>query len=103
MPPGAFLEDLCFDAQQAAELAIKTVYQQQGWMFAYVHDLHRLIVGLQQNGLSIPQPVADAQRLSVYAFQTRYPGRYAPVTQADYEEAVRIAEAVVDWASALVP
>jgi HEPN domain-containing protein len=43
LPPGGFREDLCFGAQQAAELAIKAVCQQQGWMFPYVHDLHRLI------------------------------------------------------------
>ena len=46
LPPGAYLEDLCFCAQQAAELAIKTVYLQQGWTFAYIHDLRRLLDGL---------------------------------------------------------
>jgi HEPN domain-containing protein len=103
LPPGGFLEDLCFDAQQAAELAIKAVYQQQGWMFAYVHDLQHLLDGLRQNGLPIPQAVQEAFRLTDYATVTRYPGPYAPVTQAEYEEAVRIADAVIAWASALIP
>src|SRR5713226_2877977 len=102
LPPDGFREDLCFNAQQASELAIKAVYQHQGWMFAYIHDLDRLLDGLQQNGLNIPQAVQEADQLSIYAAQTRYPGLYAPVTQSKYEEAVRIAEAVVNWAETLV-
>jgi HEPN domain-containing protein len=39
LPPEGFLEDACFFLQQAAELAIKAVYQQHGWTFPYVHDL----------------------------------------------------------------
>ena len=30
LPKGAFYEDLCFHAQQAAEKALKAVYQQWG-------------------------------------------------------------------------
>jgi len=33
LPPGGFWEDLCFLTQQAAELAIKAVYQAHGWIF----------------------------------------------------------------------
>jgi HEPN domain-containing protein len=33
LPEGALLEDLCFHAQQAAEKALKAVYQHQGWTF----------------------------------------------------------------------
>ncbi len=103
LPPDGFREDLCFCAQQATEIAIKAVYQQQGWMFAYVHNLGHLLNGLQQNGLNIPQAVLEARQLTVYAAQTRYPGVYAPVSQSEYEEAVRIAESVVDWAATLIP
>jgi HEPN domain-containing protein len=38
LPAGGFYEDLCFHAHQAAELAIKAVYQQMGWQFDYIHD-----------------------------------------------------------------
>jgi hypothetical protein len=34
-----YLEDLCFDAQQAAEKAIKAVLLHLGVGFPYVHDL----------------------------------------------------------------
>ena len=41
-PHEAYLEDLCFEAQQAAEKAIKGLLIQQGVAFPYVHDLARL-------------------------------------------------------------
>lgn len=41
--PGVYLEDLCFDAQQAAEKALKAVLVQRGIRFPYVHDLAALL------------------------------------------------------------
>jgi HEPN domain-containing protein len=38
-PEGAFWEDQCFLAQQAAEKALKAVYQHRGLLFRYTHDL----------------------------------------------------------------
>ena len=35
--PGAYLEDLCFEAQQAAEKAIKATLIRLGLEFPYVH------------------------------------------------------------------
>jgi HEPN domain-containing protein len=40
--PGVYLEDLCFDAQPAAEKAIKAVLIARGVDFPLVHDLARL-------------------------------------------------------------
>ncbi len=37
--PGAYLEGFCFDAQQAAEKAIKAVFMARGLTFPYIHDL----------------------------------------------------------------
>jgi HEPN domain-containing protein len=36
--PEVCLEDLCFDAQQAAEKAIKAVYICRSLVFRYTHD-----------------------------------------------------------------
>jgi HEPN domain-containing protein len=102
LPAGAMREDLCFWAQQAAELAIKAVYQQHGWLFPFIHDLAQLLNGLQQQGLTIPPDVQEAQKLSVYATLARYPGLTAPATEAHYNEAIKIAEDVVSWAESLV-
>jgi HEPN domain-containing protein len=89
--------------QQAAELAIKSVYQVHGWIFPFVHDLGALLDGLERQSLSIPQDVQDADQLSVYAVQARYPGLPARITQADFEESLRIANAVLVWAESFHP
>ena len=62
--PGVYLEDLCFDAQQAAEKAIKAVLIARGIDFPFVHDLARLLTLLEQRGESIPADVADAKDLT---------------------------------------
>ena len=52
--PGVYLEDLCFDAQQAAEKAIKAVLISRDIEFPYVHDLARLLLILESHGERIP-------------------------------------------------
>ncbi len=96
--PGTYLEDLCFDAQQAAEKAIKAMLLGRGIDFPYAHDLAELTGILEADGVEIPQVVHRAARLTQYATSTRYPGLNEPVTTSDYQEAVELAEAVVDWA-----
>ncbi len=100
--PGVYLEDLCFDAQQAAEKAVEAVFIHRGERFPYVHDLNQLLQLLEDNGLSIPKYVREADQLSRYAVETRYPGLSAPVTPAKYRRALRIAEQVVRWAEAQI-
>lgn len=41
--PEADLEDLCFDAQQAAEKSIKALMLHRGVVFPYIHDLEKLL------------------------------------------------------------
>jgi HEPN domain-containing protein len=103
LPPGSFLEDACFFLQQAAELAIKAVYQQHGWLFQYVHDLEQLLDGLDARGVDIPSDVREAEKLSTYAVETRYPGLAPPVTDVEYQDALRVAQAVLKWAESLIP
>lgn len=102
LPAGGMWEDACFWAQQTAELAIKAVYQQRGWPFPFIHDLAQLLNSLQQQGLTIPLEVQEAQRLTVYATLARYPGLTATATQTHHDEAVMIAESVVSWAEAII-
>jgi HEPN domain-containing protein len=68
LPEGAFFEDLCFHAQQAAEKALKAVYLHLGWNFRYTHDLDQLLEGLRRNGLTIPDNVDEAAVLSSFAW-----------------------------------
>ena len=101
LPAGGMWEDLCFWAQQAAELAIKAVYQQHGWLFPFI--LAQLLNGLHLQGLTIPAEVQQAQKLTVFATLARYPGLVAPASEANYNKAIKIAKDVVAWAESLVP
>jgi HEPN domain-containing protein len=90
-------EDLCFDAQQAAEKAIKAVCIHRQVRFPYVHDLKVLLQILERNGIKVPKYVWEADELSPFAVETRYPGLAAPVKTRRYRRAVRIAAAVLRW------
>ena len=96
--PDVYLEDLCFEAQQAAEKAIKSVMIKRGIEFPYVHDLARLLSLLEAAGERVPETVMQAEELTQYAMSTRYPSIEQPVSEQEYHEAVRAAEAVVHWA-----
>ena len=96
--PGSYLEDACFEAQQAAEKAIKAVMVLRGINFPYVHELAKLMDILESHGAEIPGAVRRADSLTQYATAARYPGFNEPITEQDYAEAVELAEAVVRWA-----
>jgi HEPN domain/Nucleotidyltransferase domain len=68
---GALLEDLCFEAQQAAEKAVKAVFVHRGARFPYIHDLDELLERLERSGLKIPKYVRQADELSPFAVVTR--------------------------------
>ena len=98
-PPGVYLEDLCFDAQQAAEKAIKAVFIHNGLDFPYVHDLTRLLTLLERTGRKIPKYVREAGRLTRFAVETRYPGLSERVSGREHAGSVRVAEGVLRWAA----
>lgn len=100
--PEIYLEDLCFDAQQAAEKAIKAVLIHLGVRFPYIHDLAQLLSLVEQADQSVSESIRRAASLSDYAVETRYPGLAEPVTLQEYEEAVAIAEEVVQWAQDVI-
>jgi HEPN domain-containing protein len=99
---GVYFEDLCFNAQQAAEKAIKALLIEYQVEFPYVHDLAELVELLERSGQKAPEVVREAARITRYAVVTRYPGVLDPVTQQDYEEALTIATAVVHWAEGII-
>lgn len=97
-----YLEDLCFDAQQAAEKAVKAVLIHLGTRFPYVHDLAQLLALVQEAGQNVPEPIKLAAGLSDYAVEARYPGPAEPVTWQEYEDSVTVAEQVVRWAQEII-
>jgi len=93
-----YTEDLCFQAQQAAEKAIKAVYISKKVAFPYIHDISQLLAALEKEGAIIPNDIKTASTLTLYAAQTRYPGLEGPVSDEEYHEALMLAERVVVWA-----
>ncbi|MFH1435468.1 MAG: HEPN domain-containing protein [Pseudomonadota bacterium] len=96
--PDVYPEDLCFNAQQAAEKSIKALLLHHGIRFPYIHDLSQLLDLLEQGGESVPARVREATILTHYAVEERYPGLSEPVTRQEYEQAVSLAETVLSWA-----
>jgi HEPN domain-containing protein len=94
---GVYLEDLYFDAQQAAKKAVKALLIKRGVTFPYVHDLARLVTLLEQARQVIPELVRQSEALTRYAVVTCYPGLAEPVTEAHYQEALVLAKAVLEW------
>ncbi|MFH1760082.1 MAG: HEPN domain-containing protein [bacterium] len=97
-----YLEDLCFDLQQAAEKAVKAVLIYYKIKFPKSHDLADLMSMLETNRHSVPEEIKRAAELTEYAVETRYPGWIEPVVQTEYEEAIEIAEKVLNWAESLI-
>jgi HEPN domain-containing protein/predicted nucleotidyltransferase len=95
---GAVPEDLCYEAQQAAEKAIKAVFIRRGVKFPYIHDVEQLLLLLERDGLKVPKYVKNSKDLTRFALETRYPGASGPVNRRQYRRAVRVAESVVRWA-----
>lgn len=95
--PDVYLEDLCFDAQQAAEKALKALLIARHVRFPLVHNLGELVGLIEQNSVIVPEHVLDATILTDYAVEARYPGPVEPVREDEYAQAVALAEAVVQW------
>ncbi len=93
-----FLEDLCFETQQAAEKALKAVLLSKEIKFRLVHDLAELLTLLEQGGVSLPEDIRFAAALTDYSVEARYPGPFEPVTEEEFREALLIAGNVVSWA-----
>jgi len=64
--PHVYFEELCFDAQQAAEKAVKAVLLHKGIPFPYIHDLDRLLQLLADSGENIGDTVRRAGELTRY-------------------------------------
>jgi len=102
LPEGAFYQDLCFHSHQAAEKATKAVYRHYGWKFRYTHDLNTLFTGLMKKAIDIPPAILEADILTGFAWEARYPGFGEPVTKEEFLDALVRAETVVNWAGRLI-
>jgi HEPN domain-containing protein len=100
--PEILFEDLCFDAQQAAEKALKSILIHRRVRFPKTHVIAHLLSLLDTNGVAVPADVSATTDLTAYAVLTRYPSEDADVTREEWQEAVAQATLVVRWAESLV-
>lgn len=93
---GVFLEDLCFEAQQAAEKALKALLIYLSGDYPRVHAFALILEQLEQH-MAVPESIREVVELTDYAVQMRYPGDYHPVSEEEYERALELAERVLRW------
>jgi HEPN domain-containing protein len=100
--PEVLYEDLCFDAQQAAEKSLKAVLVHRRLGFPRTHDINVLLGLLRNCGVDVPDEICQADSLTGFAVDTRYPGLTEPVTRAEYEQALELAQRVLRWAESII-
>jgi len=101
--PAILFEDMCFDAQQAVEKALKGVLVHLQVPFPKTHSIAELLALVGSAGIQIPPDIInEAVALTVYAVESRYPGLLEDIEESQYLEAVTIAERVVSWAELTV-
>jgi HEPN domain-containing protein len=91
-----YYEDLCYQAQQAAEKAIKGILVYYNVEPQFTHNIGVLLeeLGAYEN---ISDEIKETIKLTKYAVQTRYPGEYDDITKEDYNESIMIAEKCIKW------
>lgn len=105
---GGFYEWACFVSEQAAEKALKGVFQSRN-LEARGHSLTRLLEGLQLEEAPPAGVTRAATVLDRYYIQPRYPNGFdsgAPFEyyqQRDAAEAINYAETVLRFRDSLVP
>jgi HEPN domain-containing protein len=92
-------EQVCFHAQQAVEKALKAVLLYQKKDFPLTHDLEELADILITAGIALPPEIDEIGNLTPYAVETRYPGFWGEITTDDVDEAMSLAEKILNWAS----
>lgn len=100
--PEVLYEDLCFDAQQAVEKAIKALLVHKAIQFPKTHSISDLLTLLQQGGVPVPEEIRPTSMLSAYAVETRYPGLSEEVTAEDYGDALDLAERTIRWVRSIL-
>lgn len=99
--PEVAWEDPCFDAQQAAEKALKALLIAWNIPFPRTHDLGRLLELIRPH-LPVPPGLESLARLNPFAVAGRYPGDLPEATEEDWKEALLLAEQTVAWVESLL-
>ena len=72
--PAILRNQVAFHAEQAAEKAFKGVLVHAPVEFPRTHDLQSLLLLIRNNGISVPPEIEQANALTRFAVEARYPG-----------------------------
>jgi HEPN domain-containing protein len=91
-----YYEDLCYQAQQAVEKALKGFLIYFEAEPEFTHNIETLLEELVKF-TEIPAHIREAIDLTKFAILTRYPGEYEEITKEKYEKSVKTAQDCLDW------
>jgi HEPN domain-containing protein len=91
-----YYEDLCYQAQQAVEKALKGLLIYYGVEPEFTHNIEILLTNIEKH-IKIPDNVKQSMKLTIYAVQTRYPGEYDEISKERYMESIKTAKDCLDW------
>jgi len=91
----------CFHAQQCVEKSLKAVFIEYSIEPQHIHDIRKLLMDLSEI-IEIPQEILRSYELTVYAVMTRYPGDWTEVNENETQEAIKLAEQVLNWSTSQV-
>ena len=89
-------EDLCYQAQQAVEKALKGLIIFYGVEHEHTHVIKKLITELKKHTV-VDKEVEQANSLTDYAIKTKYPDDYDEISKAEYDQAIMIAKYCIEW------
>jgi len=92
---GGHYEWAAFGAQQAAEKALKALYQKRH-LDAWGHVLTQLLAALPDSGAAEPETVDAAKALDKHYIPTRYPNGFERGAPADFYTAAEADRALAD-------
>ena len=99
-PP--LLYPACFHAQQAAEKYLKALLAWRGTEFPKTHSIEQLLDLVERADAAVASQLVEAQGLTAYGVDIRYPGDQPEPTLEETRRAVGLAGAVRDAVLAIV-
>jgi len=92
---GQLYEPVTFHAQQAVEKALKAFLVWHQVEFPKTHDMSLLLELCGSVDAGLAESLADAEELTPYGVDYRYPGEQAPVAREAAEASLSVARAAV--------
>ena len=91
-----FYADLCAQAQQAVEKALKGLLIFYDVEPEYTHNIRRLVLEIRKH-TEVDEYIEKTFDLTQYAHETRYPGDYPDVSEDEYKRVIEIANKCIEW------